>query len=79
MITVFSLMYMRPKAHVRPSRHSRAIAPITHDLRARERQRKSGGTTEGKITPRGKKKKKRKKDVHTHKPREQKKNDAGPH
>lgn len=76
MITVFSLMYMSPKAHVRPSRHSRAIAPITHDLRARERQRKSGGMTEGKITAR---KKKKKKDVHTHKPREQKKNDAGPH
>lgn len=39
MITVFSLMYMRPKAQVRPSKHSRAIAPITHDLRVREKNK----------------------------------------
>lgn len=32
MTTVLSLTYMRPKAQVRPSRHSRAMAPITQDL-----------------------------------------------
>lgn len=32
-MTVFSLTYMSPKAQVRPSKHSRAIAPITHDLK----------------------------------------------
>ena len=36
MITVLSLMYIRPKAQVRPSRHSRAMAPITQDLQKRE-------------------------------------------
>lgn len=32
MTTVLSLTYIRPKAQVRPSRHSRAMAPITQDL-----------------------------------------------
>lgn len=32
MTTVLSLTYMRPKAQVRPSRHSKAMAPITQDL-----------------------------------------------
>lgn len=32
MMTVLSLIYISPKAHVRPSRHSRAMAPITQDL-----------------------------------------------
>lgn len=36
MMTVLSLMYMRPKAQVRPSRQSRAMAPITQDLQGEE-------------------------------------------
>lgn len=36
MTTVLSLTYMRPKAQVRPSRHSRAMAPITQDLKGRD-------------------------------------------
>src|SRR4029434_4755170 len=38
MMTVLSLTYIRPKAQVRPSRHRRAIAPITHDLRWGEKR-----------------------------------------
>lgn len=38
MMTVLSLMYIRPKAQVRPSRHSRAMAPITQDLEEEETQ-----------------------------------------
>lgn len=33
MTTEESLMKNKPKDHVRPSRHSRAKAPITHDLK----------------------------------------------
>lgn len=36
MTTVLSLTYMRPKAQVRPSRHSRAMAPITQDLKGQD-------------------------------------------
>lgn len=36
MTTVLSFTYMRPKAQVRPSRHSKAMAPITQDLRSKE-------------------------------------------
>lgn len=31
-MTVFSLMKSRPKAHVSPSRNSRAMPPKAHDL-----------------------------------------------
>ena len=32
MITVFSLIKRRPKAHVRPSKNSKAMAPRAQDL-----------------------------------------------
>lgn len=32
MITVFSLIKRRPKAHVSPSKNSKAMAPRAHDL-----------------------------------------------
>lgn len=36
MMTVLSLMYISPNAQVRPSRQSRAMAPITQDLTEEE-------------------------------------------
>jgi len=39
MMTVLSLIYISPNAQVNPSRHSRAMAPITQDLREKERER----------------------------------------
>lgn len=38
MITVFSLMKRRPKAHVSPSRNSRAMAPRAHDLKETDKE-----------------------------------------
>lgn len=38
MTTVLSFTYIRPKAQVRPSRHSKAMAPITHDLEYKRNQ-----------------------------------------
>lgn len=40
MITVLSLMYISPNAQVRPSRHSRAMAPITQDLQEKTNSEK---------------------------------------
>lgn len=36
MTTVLSLTYMRPKAQVSPRRHSKAMAPITQDLKGKQ-------------------------------------------
>lgn len=43
MTTVLSLTYIRPKAQVRPSRHNRAMAPITQDLQTNSRVTNQGG------------------------------------
>lgn len=40
MITVFSLIKRRPKAHVSPSKNSSAMAPRAHDLRELDKNRK---------------------------------------
>jgi len=43
MTSVLSLTYIRPKAQVRPSRHSRAMAPITQDLAGEQQGAKQEG------------------------------------
>jgi len=42
-----SLMKKRPKDHVRPSRHSRAKAPITQDLWDRRKQKQEEDNLRG--------------------------------
>lgn len=37
MITVFSLIKSRPKAHVSPSKNNKVMAPRDQDLRRRQR------------------------------------------